>query len=210
VKVSWFVLILVLSACAPARVNAPRLTVGVPLQQPSYFPLETGFMWHYLEPGERLDAPQMVRENLGTTRLGEQVYYLVRVYGRQSLTVYYYQVSEGGVFLAREDHDKLVLVYDPPRQVYPQWFEVGQVWRGSSTVRLVKENQETARLPLTYQASVVREQTVTVGGQTFSAFVITFEEQYGDQVVSSEVWVVPFVGDVRTKEGRFLVERNFE
>jgi hypothetical protein len=209
VNLRWLVLLILLSSCAPARVTAPRLNVSVPLEQPSYYPLEAGFVWHYLEPGERLDAPMIVRENLGATALKDQEYFLVRVYGRQSLTVYYFQETRQGIFLVREDHEEMVLSYEPPRQLYPSRLEVGEMWHGSSTVRLIEEDHEVGSLTLSYRASVVRQQTVTVAGQTYRAFVVAFEEQYGDRLISTEVWLVPFVGEVRSKEGHFLVKRNF-
>jgi hypothetical protein len=197
-----------LGSCVPARVTAPRLTVSVPLNQPSYYPFEAGFVWRYLELGERLDAPMIVRENLGTTALGDEVYQLARVYGRQAMTVQYYVLNEQGVFLAREDHETFVLTFEPARQLYPSRLEVGQRWQGSSTVRLVKEN-EAATLSLVYRASIVRQQVVTVQQETFTAFVVAFEDQYGDKLVSGERWFVPFEGEVRSQEGHFLVERNF-
>jgi hypothetical protein len=210
VKRWWFILLIVLlGSCVPARVTAPRLTVSIPLKLASYYPFEAGFVWRYLEPGERLDAPMIVRENLGMTASGDEVYQLARVYGRQAMIVRYYKLNEQGVFLAREDHPRFVLTYEPPRQTYPSRLEVGQLWQGSSKVRLVKENQETATLPLVYRASVVRQQVVTVQGETFTAFVIAFDDQYGDKLVSGERWFVPFVGEVRSQEGHFLVERNF-
>jgi hypothetical protein len=210
VKRGCFILFLViLGSCTPARVTAPRLTVSVPLKQPSYYPFEAGFIWRYLEPGERLDAPMLVRENLGTTALGDEVYQLIRIYGRQAMTVQYYQSTEQGISLAREDHETFVLTYNPPREVYPSQLEVGQSWQGSSGVRLLKENREVATLLLVYHASVIREQVVTIQQQTFTAFVIAFEDQYGDKLVSGERWFVPFVGEVRTREGHYLVERNF-
>ncbi len=66
-----------------------------------------------------------------------------------------------------------------------------------------------ARGSLAYQMEVLEEREVRVPAGTFRVFRIrqTYQDARSQDV--REVWFAPQVGEVRTREGRLLVERNF-
>jgi DNA-binding winged helix-turn-helix (wHTH) protein len=62
---------------------------------------------------------------------------------------------------------------------------------------------------LAYEMEVLEEREVRVPAGTFRIYRIRQTFRDGRSQDIREVWFAPRVGEVRTREGRILVERNF-
>jgi hypothetical protein len=213
---SWLTFVLFsLPACAPAPVA--RFSVTTVPEEVSFYPHEAGLQWTYLEPGERLDTPHFTKEYSGLRSVNNELVVLSRFYGRGNEINAFETVDASGVFLKREDRPGAVLVYQPPLQTLPAQanFKVGTQWTGNSSVSVYYPNNDTpTQVQLSYAYRILETRTVVVGGQTLEVYIIAFEARQTDQhnnveTISQEVWYAPYVGEVKTRSGLFLMDTNF-
>lgn len=203
-----------LSGCAPVLTEPERASATLPFDRVSFYPLEAGVSWEYLEDGERVDAPRLFRENLGPSVLGGQRYSLVRTFGRGHDSLLYYVADRQGVRLAREERGGLVFLYNPPMKVmsFTTEGELAASWSGESEVSGFLGDQELDPVSLRYRYSVVDRRPVVVEGVTFDAAIIAQQvvRQSGGRPrqYNANSWFVPFYGEVRSSSGGVLVETN--
>ncbi|TBH21259.1 hypothetical protein [Thermus thermamylovorans] len=207
------VLSLVLAACAPQVTQAPEarpLLEGV-----GFYPATTGVEWTYLPEGEALTAlPYRVRVEGPALYEGQEALRF-RSFGRGEDRIYYRQVGAFGVRLLGFQDPSARVVFLPPILEYPPeaLLAPGHRWGGTVEGRvelLTPGGRETlARGMLSYAMEVLEEREVRLPAGTFRVFRIrqTYQDQAGQ--TAYEVWFSPRVGEVRTREGRILVERNF-
>ncbi len=219
VSLRWarFLLLLVLlAACAPAPQTPPPAEARV--EGPvSFYPKETGLAWHYLPEGLPLDAPRYTLrvEGLGSFEGTPGLRY--RFFGRGQDRVYYRQTGDDGVkLLGYEERITLSRVeFDPPFLEYPpkSLLQVGYQWGGKSRVKsyfaLPSGIVKQAELTLDYRFEVLARREVEVPAGRFLAYVIRFSAKGGEEAIESELWFVPHVGEVRTREGLVLIDKNF-
>lgn len=210
--------VLALSACAPTadeRVDVQQLTEPI-----TFYPNQTGARWEYLPDGARLSDPKLVRTVQGPTVLDGEVWTAWRTAGRGLDLTAYRQTRADGVFVKRRLRPGTIITFDPPIREFPSESElrVGATWAGETTADLqfptaAPENR-SATLELTYTYTVVDRRSVTLLAGTFEVFVVnlvtrTFDEEGGIvEELQQESWFVPFIGEVRTDNGYFLVESN--
>jgi len=209
-------LVLLLAACAPVPKAPPAAEARV--EGPvSFYPKETGLVWRYLPEGLPLDAPSYTLrvEGLGSFEGTPGLRY--RFFGRGQDRVYYRQVGNDGVkLLGYEERITLSRVeFDPPFLEYPpkSLLRVGYRWGGKSRIRsyfaLPSGIVKQAELTLDYRFEVLARREVEVPAGRFLAYVIRFSAKSEKEAIESELWFVPHVGEVRTREGLVLVSKNF-
>ncbi len=214
-KVWLLIVFLALPACAPAP--AARFSVTTIPEGVSFYPHEAGLHWSYLEPGERLDTPQFTKEYTGLTSVNNELLVLSRFYGRGNEIKFFETVGAQGVFLKREDRPGAILTYHPPMQTLPAQadFKVGMQWSGSSDVSVHYPNNDTpALVQLSYVYRILETRNVDLGGQALEVYIIAFEARQTDQnknveSISQEVWYAPYLGEIKTRSGLFLMDTNF-
>lgn len=107
------------------------------------------------------------------------------------------------------------VVFAPPIPEYPPegLLAVGYRWGGESEVRATlltpQGERPLASGRLAYTFEVLEEKEVRVPAGVFRVFRI--RQRYRDEKGEAlyEVWFAPKVGEVRTREGRLLTDRNF-
>ena len=208
-----------LAACAPTtsdeRVEVQQLTEPL-----TYYPNQTGARWQYLPDAARLSDPRLIRSIEGPTVLDGEVWISWRTAGRGIDLRTFRQTRPDGVFLKRRVRPGSVITFDPPIQEFPAQgqLRVGATWAGetSATIEFPGADPENrhSTLELTYTYTVVDQRSVTLLAGEFDVFVVnlvtrTFDED-GEIVeeLRQETWFSPFVGEVRTDNGYFLVETN--
>ena len=211
-------LALCLGGCAP-RHSAERFEVTYPLSAVTFYPATAGLRWEYLEPGEDVTAPRFRKEVLGKTRIGEQILTMSRFYGRGFNVTSFEDYRADGVFLVREDRAGSVLVYEPAYQAWPAQKDLtlGASWGGNTTAKIYKDRGGVDSAAIRYRYTVVDTRRLKLGKgeaeRVFEVFVVslqTTEDVAGRAVQSNaEVFFMPYVGEVRTRSGLFLIDTNF-
>ncbi|MGC8875604.1 hypothetical protein [Thermus sp.] len=206
-------LALALSACAPQVTQAPEARPL--LEEKGFYPATPGLEWTYLLDGEALSAPPYRLRVEGPGFFAGQEALRFRFFGRGEDRVYYRQVGPFGVRLLGFQDPSARVAFTPPLLEYPPeaLLAVGYRWGGTTEVR-VELLTPSGREPLAegrldYGMEVLEEREVRVPAGTFRVFRIrqSFRDSRSQDV--REVWFAPRVGEVRTREGRLLVERNF-
>ncbi len=203
-----------LAACAPT--SEERVSVVQRTLPASYYPKETGAVWRFLPEGERVGAPPVVQQVEGPTVVDGQRLIAWRTSGRGLEVRTYRDYRPEGVFIPREEGPGYVTTISPPIQEWPEeeTLAAGSSWGGEATATVsFTGTSETRRFGLEYRFEVVDTRSVTVAAGTFEVFVVAFESRTldaggGAETLRQEVWFAPFVGEVRTDNGLFLVETS--
>lgn len=212
-------LILLLGACVPQNTSQnpqkPPLVEG-PV---SFYPAQPGLDWTYLPQRATPVDPTYRVSILGSWNFNGQVGIRYRFSGRGQERYYYRQVGSGGVLLLgfEEAITNTAVRFNPPMQEYPPEasLAVGARWGGATRVvtDLTVDNK-TSRISeasLEYSYSVIGKSVVNVAAGTFEVFRILLELRSGQNAKEEyEIWFTPRVGEVKTREGLQLVERNFK
>lgn len=212
-------LVLLLAACAPSA-DGPRVTVAQLTEPVGYYPQQTGATWQYLPSNALLDEARVFQRVEGPTVLDGQVWIAWRLVGRGLDVISYRQYRPDGVFLRRELRPGTEIDFDPPIREYPSEgsLRVGATWSGQTTASVVypeaRPENRSASLTLDYTYTVVDQRRVSIASGDFEVFVINFTSRTTDEFATvleeftQELWFAPFVGEVRTEQGFFLVESN--
>jgi hypothetical protein len=209
------VCLLLLAACAPAP--AERVSVVQTTEPPTYYPHPTGALWRYLPEGEAEDAPALVQRVEGPTVVDGERLIAWRTTGRGLETRTYRQYREDGVFIPRETGPGYVTTITPPIREWPRpgTLRVGLHWGGVAVASVTfTDAKEQEEVRLTYRFEVVDRRRVETSAGTFDVFVVAFESRsYGaegqtEETLRQELWFTPFVGEIRTDSGLFLVASN--
>jgi hypothetical protein len=207
--------VLLLASCAPAPVE--RVSVLQISEPPTYYPHPTGALWRYLPEGEARTAPALVQQVEGPTVVDGARLTAWRTTGRGLETRTYREYREGGVYLVRETGPGYVTTISPPVQEWPRagTLRVGASWGGEAVATVTFTEAGVAEeVRLEYRSEVVDQRPVETAAGAFDVFVVAFESRaYGPdgqtrETLRQEVWFAPFVGEVRTDSGLFLVETN--
>ena len=207
--------LILLAACAPAP--AERVSVVQATEPPTYYPHPTGALWRYLPEGEAQGAPALVQRVEGPTVVDGERLTAWRTTGRGLETRTYRQYREDGVFIPRETGPGYVTTISPPIREWPRagTLRVGSSWGGEAVATVTftdADEQEVVRL--TYRYEVVDRRRVETSAGAFDVFVVAFESRsYGaegqtEETLRQELWFTPFVGEIRTDSGLFLVASN--
>ena len=215
------ILVLVLAACVPATEDGPRVIVEQLTDPVSFYPMETGATWQYLPDSALLDEPRVVRVVQGPTVLAGQLVTGWRLVGRGIDEQNFRTYGSDGVFLRRTTKPGSVIDFSPAVMEFPpqSQLEVGASWSGTTTATVLypeaRPEHREAKLNIRYEYNVVDQRTATVPAGEFEIFVIDFhsvtidEEGTVLEELDQTTWFVPFVGQVRTENGFYLVETNF-
>jgi hypothetical protein len=207
--------LLLLAACAPAP--AERVSVVQATEPPTYYPHPTGALWRYLPEGEAQDAPALVQRVEGPTVVDGERLTAWRTTGRGLETRTYRAYREDGVFIPRETGPGYVTTISPPIREWPRagTLRVGASWGGEAVATVTfTDADEQEEVRLTYRYEVVDRRPVETSAGAFDVFVIAFEsrsysaEGQTAETLRQELWFTPFVGEIRTDNGLFLVASN--
>ncbi len=209
-----------LAACAPSA-EPERVTVEQLSGPVSFYPHETGAVWQYLPDGDPLNAMRLFQQVEGPTLVQGELWTAWRTVGRGLDITSLRQYRDDGVYLLRELRPGTQITFDPPLQEFPAAgaLQVGASWGGETTASLyfpqATADDQNASLTVEYTYAVVDKRGVTVAAGTFDVFVLNFESRTRDaegrvlETLNQELWFAPFVGEVRTELGYFLIETNF-
>ncbi len=206
-------LALLLAACAPQATQAPEARPL--LRETAFYPATTGLEWVYVPEGETLSSPPYRVRVEGPALYEGQEAVRFRSFGRGEDRVYYRQVGAFGVRLLGFQDPSARVVFTPPILEYPPevLLAAGYRWGGRVTVRvelLTPGGREPlAQGDLGYTMEVLEKREVRLPAGVFPVYRIrqTYQDERSQD--AREVWFSPGVGEVRTREGRLLVEKNF-
>lgn len=206
-------LALLLAACAPQATQAPEARPL--LRETAFYPATTGLEWVYVPEGEALSSPPYRVRVEGPALYEGQEAVRFRSFGRGEDRVYYRQVGAFGVRLLGFQDPSARVVFTPPILEYPPevLLAAGYRWGGRVTVRvelLTPGGREPlAQGDLGYTMEVLEKREVRLPAGAFPVYRIrqTYQDERSQD--AREVWFSPGVGEVRTREGRLLVEKNF-
>jgi hypothetical protein len=213
-----------LLACAPRPApTLPEAPIRLDGDVGGVYPTATGAEWRYRRPAP---GPSEARIRIlgPRTFAGQQtVAYEFTVLLEAGLTrtrVFHRRVDPSGVLLLGQVGDEIAnvsLTFEPAMQEYllGAALRVGARWAGRTTLtqRVIAGVVQGAPLAveLEYEYSVLAQRRVTVPAGTFLAYVIEARanDAQGEEILQ-EIWFVPGLGEIRTREG-FLLERfNFD
>lgn len=216
------VCLIVLAGCAPTADDPGRVEIEQLTQELSYFPHQTGAVWRYLPEGASLGDVRVNRRVEGPAILEGDTWIAWRSEAPGFIYTYYRQYRDDGVYLRERRSASDRLTFDPPLQEYPseRQMRVGASWGGVTTATAyfpeARPENRQAELTFEYEYRIVDERQVTVAAGRFDVFVINLDTKVRDEdgevveTLQQEVWFTPYVGEVRTEQGHFLVETNFE
>jgi hypothetical protein len=210
-------LVALLSACVPQATPTPP---APPIYGPqAFFPVTYGLDWEYQPQGFKFADPPYKVSILGPGVFEGQPSLRYRFSGRGQDRVFHRQVSADGVKLLgfEERITELKTAYDPPILEYPpiSLLSVGYRWGGTSKLAisftLPNNKTEYYKGTLEYSYTVLAKNTVDSPAGRYEVLRIALDskDSTGNQN-RQEIWYAPNVGEVRTKEGLLLIERNFQ
>lgn len=212
--------LVLLSACAPSADDEARQGVEQLTDPVGYYPEQTGIRWTYLPDGAAVSEPKVQGTVEGPTILGGETWSATHLQGRGMDVRWFRQVRDDGRYLVREERPGTVITFDPPIQELPApgRLRAGATWGGETVAALefpeATEGNREAQREVSYRATVVDRRTVNVAAGEFDVFVIDYEwrevDESGDVVDDfvQQVWYAPYVGEVRTENGFFLLDAN--
>lgn len=210
-----------MAACVPATEPEERVEVSQLTAPLTYYPHQAGATWEYLEEGAPVNAVRVGKRVEGPTVVAGELWVKTRQVGLGFDIASYRQYRPEGVFELREERPGTIITFDPPLKRFPaeETLRVGTSWSGETTANLffpeAKTDSQRTAISLEYVSTVVDKRTVNAPAGDFEVFVINFVsrtyDEEGNELESftQEYWFSPFVGEVRTKEGYFLVAANF-
>jgi hypothetical protein len=213
---------LLLAACAPVAEDGPRVTVEQLSDPVSFYPQEVGATWQYLPDSARLNESRIFQRVDGPTILEGEVVTGWRTVGRGIDERNFRTYGPEGVFLRRTTKPGSIIDFRPPVREFPASgaLRVGANWGGETTAIVTypeaRPEHRTASLDIRYGYTVVDRRTARVPAGEFTFYVIDFEsvtvdsEGRTNEELSQTTWFAPYVGEIRTESGYFLVETNFE
>ncbi len=217
-RFSLLALLVVIGACAP-QATAPGPEPFAREHGPvEFYPHNIGIYWIYLPQTDPPDYPTFKLSVLGPGQWGREHAIQMRFIGRGQERIYFRRFSKAGVELLgfKEQITLTRVSFDPPMLEYPpaELLRPGYRWGGRTVTQSVfvlpKGEQKQATLRLQYSYEVKGKSRVEVPAGLFNAYVIelTVTDDKGNQTLQ-EIWFVPHVGEVRTREGLVLIEKSF-
>jgi hypothetical protein len=213
---------LLLAACAPMAEEGPRVTVEQLSGPVSFYPQEVGATWQYLPDNARLNETRVFQRIDGPTILEGEVVTGWRLVGRGIDERNFRSYRPDGVYLLRTTKPGSIIDFRPPVREFPPGgsLRVGATWGGETTATVTypdaRPEHRSASLDIRYGYTIVDQRTARVPAGEFTFYVIDFESVTIDsegrttEELSQTTWFAPYVGEVRTESGYFLVETNFE
>lgn len=203
-----------LASCAPRVSEPPTPVTGTVRAEPGFYPSETGFAWTYLPEGAKSGDPAYVMSVTGPGILAGNTATRFVFRGRGQERIFYRQIDASGSWLLgiEEVLSKTKVTFNPPIKEYPSPAEmkVGAQW-GGETQTSIEGGKEPLSFPTSYTFTVTGEKQVEVPAGKFDAFTIQFFASAPEQSPEQyEIWFVPKVGEVRTREGLLLTEWSFK
>lgn len=214
------VLLLMMVACTPVASDPDRVEVAQVRELSTYYPHQAGAEWRYLQENVALNSLPLVLRVEGPTIIGGDLWIKSRLEGQGLEVVRYRQYRPEGVFLLREERPGTQISFEPAIQQFPEEasLKVGASWKGQTVAKLFfpdaqPENQRS-EVALDYLFIVVDKRSVSLPAGQFEVFVINFVSRTLDEEgniveeYSQELWFSPYVGEVRTEQGYFLISSN--
>lgn len=200
-----------LSACAPTTTSAPpAANATITPTAATFYPHQTGQVWHYLNPGDPITSPAYHLSVRGPSiHQGERVT-LTTLHGRGLDITYYHQHDHNGVHLHREQRPQLTIDYHPPLSEYPpsEHLQIGHEWSGTTTATLTHPDQRSEQHDIHYTGRALERQRVSTPAGEFDAILIEFITESEAQRTRQEIWFVPHYGALKHRLGFVLSASN--
>jgi hypothetical protein len=198
----------------PPKVVKP-IESGVVGGQTSFYPNAAGLTWQYIKESNTLDAPKYKLEILGPSLFHGKTLTAIRFLGNASDQTYFREFSSTGVkYFGYSIAQTGDVTFEPAIQEYPapNELKIGASWGGETKV--TEPNLADPSKPKTYKISytytVLARQQFKVAEQIYDTYRIAFEVIAGPTQRSTQtIHFTPNVGEVRTKEGLLLLNKNF-
>jgi hypothetical protein len=199
----------------PAKPPKPPVESGVVGGKTSFYPNAAGLTWQYIKESNSADAPKYKLEILGPSIFHGKTLTAIHFVGNASDQTYFREFSGSGVkfygFSIAQTGD---VTFDPPIQEYPAAndLKVGATWGGETTV--TEPNLADPSKPKSYKISytytVLDRQQFKVAEKIYDTYRIAYEVISSPTQRSTQtIHFTPSIGEVRTKEGLLLLEKNF-
>lgn len=188
--------------------------MGTVQTEPGFYPSETGFSWTYLPEGAKSSEPPYVVSVSGPGVLAGNTATRFVFRGRGQERTFYRKIdAEGSWLLGMEEAlSKTTVTFSPPLKEYPSPAEmrVGAQWGGQTQTK-IEGGEEPLSFSLSYTFTITGQKQVEVPAGEFEAFTVQFFASSPDQPAEQyEIWFVPKVGEVRTREGLLLTDWSFK
>ncbi len=216
-------LLALLSACAPTTGSTERTASVEQLSRAiGFYPDQAGARWEYLPDNAPVDDPRLIQIVEGPRVVGGRtlISHLTRGGGAEERK--YRSIASDGVRMYMRSVPGAQTSFEPPILEFPPASQLvrGANWGGTTTARThFPDAQPQFRFEtqqIRYRYTVVDRRSVRVPAGTFDVFVInlvTDQLTESGSVASSltqELWYSPYVGEVRSVGGYYLVGLNFE
>jgi hypothetical protein len=199
----------------PTKPLKPPVESGVVGGKSSFYPNEAGLTWQYIKESTSADAPKYKLEILGPSLFHGRTLTAIRFVGNASDQTYYREFSSTGVkfygFSIAQTGD---VTFEPAIQEYPAAndLKIGATWGGETTV--TEPNLADPTKPKSYKISytytVLARQQFKVAEKVYDTYRIAYEVISSPTQRSTQtIHFTPSVGEVRTKEGLLLLDKNF-
>jgi hypothetical protein len=199
----------------PVKPPKPPVESGVVGGKSSFYPNEAGLTWQYIKESTSADAPKYKLEILGPSLFHGRTLTAIRFVGNASDQTYYREFSSTGVkfygFSIAQTGD---VTFNPAIQEYPAAndLKIGSTWGGETTV--TEPNLADPSKPKSYKISytytVLARQQFKVAEKVYDTYRIAYEVISSPTQRSTQtIHFTPSVGEVRTKEGLLLLDKNF-
>ncbi len=213
--------LLFLAACVPANVDTrPRTQVEQLTRSVGYYPDQAGARWEYLPNNAPVDDPRVVQLVEGPRVVDGRtlISHLTRGAGAEERK--FRAITASGIELYMRSVPGAQTTFDPPILEFPASLRRGATWSGQTTATTFfpaanpEQRYETQRIRYSY--TVVDRRPVRVPAGSFDVYVInlvTDQLAADGSVISSltqELWYSPYVGEIRSVGGYYLVGLNFE
>jgi hypothetical protein len=199
----------------PVKPPKPPVESGVVGGKSSFYPNEAGLTWQYIKESTSADAPKYKLEILGPSLFHGRTLTAIRFVGNASDQTYYREFSSTGVkfygFSIAQTGD---VTFEPAIQEYPAAndLKIGATWGGETTVTEpnLADPSKLKSYKISYTYTVLARQQFKVAEKVYDTFRIAYEVISSPTQRSTQtIHFTPSVGEVRTKEGLLLLDKNF-
>jgi len=212
-------LLAVLGGCVPVSSDAgPRTQVEQLTRPVGYYPDQAGARWEYLPDNAPVDDPRVIQLVEGPRVVNGRtlISHLTRGAGAEERK--FRSIGPDGVELHMRSVPGAQTTFEPPMLEFPAQLRRGASWSGRTTASTLfpaaRPEQRLEVQDIRYSYTVVDRRQVRVPAGAFDVYVINqvTELLEDGRTVSSEtreLWYSPYVGEIRTVGGFYLVELNF-
>lgn len=216
-------LLAVLAACAPSTAPTERTASVEQLSRAvGFYPDQAGARWEYLPDNAPVDDPRLIQIVEGPRVVDGRtlVAHLTRGGGAEERK--YRSIASDGVRLYMRSVPGAQTTFEPPILEFPPAGQLvrGANWGGTTSASThfpgAQPEFRNETQQIRYRYTVVDRRNVRVPAGTFDVYVINLVTDQLNEAggvsssLTQELWYSPYVGEIRTVGGYYLVGLNFQ